>query len=191
MHNETAVKLLVCYITRLAFTVLCLATGAPHCKSDTSERLKKLTLLKLGVFFFALKHCDCYICQVLSWWRSSRFVRAMMCLFRMILSVQSDRLPKEHYRVGICRVDALCIWGANRVLTHYVEEFLTTKGGVTLLWLSVDFVGLTYRNKGVTRRCNHQSTVLRLLFYAVRHSRFIQAFEKALCTVGCCCGLYM
>ena len=51
MQNVTAVKLLVCYIIiRLAFTVLWLATGAPRCKSDTSDRLKKLMLLKLGVF---------------------------------------------------------------------------------------------------------------------------------------------
>ena len=51
MHNETAVKLLVCYVTRLAFTVLRLATGGSHCKSDRSAGLVKLTLLKLGFYF--------------------------------------------------------------------------------------------------------------------------------------------
>jgi hypothetical protein len=65
MQNETAVKLLVYYMTRLAFTVLCLAIGTPRCKSDTFDRLNKLTLLRPGVFVFTLKQCDCYICQVL------------------------------------------------------------------------------------------------------------------------------
>ena len=51
MQNVTAVKLLVCYVTRLAFTVLCLAAGATRCKSDTSDRLKKMKLLRQGVFF--------------------------------------------------------------------------------------------------------------------------------------------
>jgi hypothetical protein len=53
MQNETAVKLLVCYITRWAFTVLRSATGAALCKSDTSDRLYRLKLLKVD--FFSLK----------------------------------------------------------------------------------------------------------------------------------------
>jgi hypothetical protein len=46
-----------------------------------------------------------------------------ICVFRMVLTVNSDCFPKHHYPVWLCSGEVMCfLWGTNLILIYYLDE---------------------------------------------------------------------
>jgi hypothetical protein len=44
-----------------------------------------------------------------------------ICVFRMILTINSDYFPKQHYPVGLCSGDVMCfLWGTNWIYIYCI-----------------------------------------------------------------------
>jgi hypothetical protein len=52
-----------------------------------------------------------------------------LCVFRMVLTINSDRFPKQHKEVDLCSREVIgFLWGTYWIFIRYLEEIQSTKG---------------------------------------------------------------
>jgi hypothetical protein len=75
-------------------------------------------------------------------------------VFRMVLTIDSDCFPKQHYPVGLCSGDVMCfLWGTNWILIYYLEEIQSLKRWAILLGpnlISSPVAWQTHQSRGIT-----------------------------------------
>jgi hypothetical protein len=60
-----------------------------------------------------------------------------ICVFRMVLTINSHSFRKQHEQVALCSGDVVCfLWGTNWICIYYLDAFCPHSASVCSVWFS-------------------------------------------------------